>query len=122
MDKVVAANGVTVAVAPKGEDVKVIAAEADAGRQGQRAAVDEVTAVGVDKVGEARGAADAREDDDVLLRVVELLQHPVEGGQDGEIAATGTPSGMVGGQQLPGQRGTGGVGGRGGKDGGGHGV
>src|SRR5581483_12147420 len=49
-------------------------------------------------VREARGAADAREGDDVFLRKLDALQHFVECGEHGKIAAPGAPRGVIGGE------------------------
>ena len=99
----VAADGKAVAIAAEHEHVQVVIAEADAGRERQGPAMDVVAAVGVDEVGEARRTTDAGEGDDLLLRILELLQHAVEGGQDGEVAATGAPGGVIGDEDLLGQ-------------------
>jgi hypothetical protein len=103
--EVVAADGKAVAVAAEDEDVKVVVAEADAGGEGQGAAVDEMAAVAVDEVGETRRAADAGKGDDVLVRVLELLEHAVERREHGEVTAAGTPGGVVGGERLLGEGG-----------------
>ena len=80
--------------------MQIIAAEANPGGKRQRAAVNIVTAMRVDEVGEAGGAADAGEGDDFLVRVLELFQDAVEGGEHGEIAAAGAPRRMVGGEDF----------------------
>src|SRR5688572_9314100 len=105
----VATDGEAVAIAAEYEHMQVVAAERDAGGKRQGAAVDVVTAVRVDEIGEARRAADAGEGHDFFLRIVELLEDLVEGGQHGEVAAAGTPRRVVGEEDLLGERGTGAV-------------
>ena len=75
--EVVAADRVAVAVAAEDEDVEVGPGKADAGGERQGAAVDEVEAVAVDEVGEARRAADAGDGDDLLVRDLKLLENVV---------------------------------------------
>ena len=96
----IAANRKPVAVAAEKEDVQVRAGQADTGSQGDGTPVDEMGAVRVHKIGKAGGAANPGQRDDALMRELTSLQNLVKGGQDGEIAATRTPSRMVGGQEL----------------------
>ncbi len=97
MLEVVAADGEAVAVAAEEEDVEVGAREADAAGERDGAAVDEVGAVAIDEIREARGAADAGEGDDLLVVELAFLEDFVVAGEDGEIAATGTPGRVIGG-------------------------
>ncbi len=106
MIEVVAADGVSIAVAAKGKDAEVGASEADARGKGDGAAVDEVGAVGVDEVGETGGAADAGDGDDLFVGDVLFFEDFVECGKDGEVAAAGAPGGVVGGEGFFGELGT----------------
>ncbi len=101
--EVVAADREGVAVAAEEEHVQVRPRKAHARGQRHRAPVDEMPAVGIDEIREARGAADAREGDDVLVRKLAPLEHLVKRGEHGEIAAAGAPGGMVGGEVFLGQ-------------------
>ena len=92
-----------VAVAAEQEDVQIGPGEADAGGQRDGAAVDEVGAVAVDEIGKARGAADAGEGDDLLVIDLAFLENLVIGGEDGEVAAAGTPGGVIGGDGFLGE-------------------
>ncbi len=118
--EVIAADRERVAIAAEEEDVQVRPREADAGGQRDRAPVDEVAAVGIDEIGEAGGAADAGESDDVLVRELAALEHLVERGEHGEIAAAGAPGRVVGGEVFLGQLFAGGGGGGGDGIGGAH--
>ncbi len=95
MIEMVAANGKTVAIAAKHEHVQIVTAQADSRSERQRAAVDEVAAVRIDEIRKARRTADAGQSNDILLGQAELFDGLVVGGQDGEVAATRTPSRMV---------------------------
>ena len=70
---------------------------------GTRAAVNEVGAVAVDEIGKARGAADAGEGDDFLVLDLAFLEDFVIGGEDGEVAAAGTPRRVIGGDGFLGE-------------------
>ena len=65
-----------------------------------RIAVDEVDAVRVDEIREARRAADARDGHDLLMRDLQVFERLVESGEDGEVAAAGAPSRVVGGERF----------------------
>ena len=65
--------------------------------------MDEVDAVGVDEIREARRAADAGDGADLLVREVELLQRLVERGQHGEITAARAPGRVVCGERFLGE-------------------
>ncbi len=101
--EVVAADGEAVAVAAEEEDVEIGAREADAAGERHGAAVDEVGAVAIDEIRKARGAADAGEGDDLLVVELAFLEDFVVAGEDGEVAATGTPGGVIGGDGFLGQ-------------------
>ncbi len=96
MRQVVAADRVAVAIATEDEDVEIGTGKRDAGGEWQGAAVDEVDAVGVDEIGETRGAADAGDADDFLVGQAELLDDVEEGGEDGEVTAGRAPGRVVG--------------------------
>ena len=61
------------------------------------AAVNEMRAVAVDEIREARGATDPGEGDDLLVIELPFLEDFVIGGEHGEVAAAGTPGRVVGG-------------------------
>ena len=77
------------------EDVEVGAGKGNAGGKRHSAAVDEMDAVGVDEVGEARGAADAGDADDLFVGDPQFLDDVEEGGEDGEVTTARTPRGVV---------------------------
>jgi hypothetical protein len=104
MGQVVATDRVTIAITAEDEDVEVGAGKGDAGGEWQSAAVDEVDAVGVDEVGEARGAADAGDTDDFFVRKAKLLDDVEKGGEDGEVTAGRAPSRVIGFELLFGER------------------
>src|SRR5205807_2490366 len=95
--------GETVAVAAKEEDVQVGPGQADAAGERDGATVNEVGAVAVDEIGKARRATDAVEGDDLFVIELAFLDDFVEGSQNGEIAAAGTPGGMIGGDRFLGK-------------------
>ena len=114
VDQVVAADREQVAVAADDPDVELRVGELDAGGDGGRAAVDGVEAVGLDIVGEARGAADAGDEHGpggVGLEVGQGLEH---GLQDRVVAAAGAPADLLVGGVVLGLAG--------GQDGGVHGA
>src|SRR5688572_2170010 len=100
MDEMIASDGETIAVTAEDKHVEIVSAQTDAGGKRECASVNEVAAMGVDEIGEARRAADAGKRDDFLVRIVELFQHAVERRKDGEVAATGAPRWVVGGQHF----------------------
>ena len=90
----VAADAEAVAVAAGADDFQFVVAELDAGGHGQGPAMQGVHAVGVDVARQVRGAADAADDADLMRLQAELEQRGLERGEDGEIAAAGTPIGV----------------------------
>ena len=105
VDQVVAADRQRVAVTGDDPHRQVRPRGGQAGGDGRRAAVDRVHAVGVEVVGEARGAADARDEDDVLALEAELGQEALHRGEDRVVAAAGAPAHLlVGGELLLGLR------------------
>ena len=65
-----------------------------------RAAVDRVHAVGVEVVGEPRGAADAGDEHDVLAAEAQLGQEALHGREHGVVAAAGAPADLLVGGEL----------------------
>ena len=101
VDQVVAADGQGVAVTGDDPHREVLAARGQAGGDRRGAAVDRVHPVGVEVVREARRAADARDEDDVLALEAELGQEALHGGEDRVVAAPGAPADLlVGGEVL----------------------
>src|SRR5918995_1454527 len=60
-----------------------------------RAALDRVEAVGVHVVGEAAGAADAGDEDDLLARDAEFRHHLLHVVEDRVVAAARTPAHLL---------------------------
>ena len=96
VDEVITADGEAIAVTAEHKNVQIIASEANPSGKRQGAAVNIVTAVRVDEVGEAGGATDAGERDDFFLRVIKFLENFIKGSEHGKIAAAGAPRGVVG--------------------------
>ena len=71
--------------------------------KGSAAAVDEVGAVGLHEIGKAAGAADAGDGSDLFVHHLALFNQFEIQRQHGEVAATGTPGGVVGRDFLLGQ-------------------
>ena len=88
--------GAEAALAPILE--RVNATLADAARQSRT--VDRVHAVGVHVVREPRRAADAADEDDVLLGHPQLGHEPLHGGQDGVVPAAGAPAHLLVGLEV----------------------
>jgi hypothetical protein len=65
--------------------------------------MDEVGAVAVDEVRKARGATDARESDNLFVIELAFLEDLVIAGENGEVAATGTPGRVIGGDGFLGE-------------------
>ena len=100
VDQVVAADRQRVAVAGHDPDRQVGAGGRQAGRDRRRAAVDRVHAVGVEVVREARRAADARDEHDVLASQAERRQEALHGGEDDVVAAAGAPAHLLVGREV----------------------
>ena len=95
--EMVAADGEPVAVAPEQKDLEIGPGQADAAGQRDGAPVNEVGPVPVDEIREARGTTDPGEGDDLLVVDLAFLEDFVIGSEDREVAAAGTPGGVVGG-------------------------
>ena len=95
---VVAADGKGVAVAAKDENMQVRARKRDAGCKGKRPSVDVVHSVRLDEVGKAAGTTDAGDCGDFFVPDFSLFNQFEVKGEDGKIAASRTPSRMVGGE------------------------
>ena len=95
VDEVVAADGQRVAVAGADPDAQVGIGDLDARGHGIGAAVDRVEPEGLHIVDEARRAADARNEDEPVVRRVERIgdfgHGALHGVQHRVVAASGTP-------------------------------
>jgi hypothetical protein len=100
VDQVVAADRQRVAVAGDDPDRQVRPRRRQAGRDRRRAAVDRVHPVGVHVVREARGAADAGDEDDVLARDAELGHEALHRGEDRVVAAARAPAHLLVGLEV----------------------
>src|SRR5690242_14934783 len=87
----IAADSEAVSVTAGDEDGKTVVGELDAGGHGEGASVERVHAVGVDVAGEVGGASDAADGADLMVGNLQLDQGFLHGGEDAEIAASGTP-------------------------------
>ena len=101
VDHVVAADREGVAVAGDDPDHEVRAGGLEAGGEGRRAAVDRVEAVGVHVVRQPAGAADAGDEDDVLLRHAEVGHHPSGSGRGSSSRRSPGTSGLPGRTRSP---------------------
>ncbi len=101
--EMVAADGEAVAVAAEEKDVEIGPGQADAGGERDGAPVNEMRAVAVHEIGEARGTTDPGEGDDLLVIELPFLDHFVIGGEDGEVAAAGAPGRVIGGDGFLGE-------------------
>ena len=100
VDQVVATDREGVTVAGDDPHRQVTARRGQAGGDGRGAPVDRVHAVGVEVVREARGAADARDEDDVLALEPEVGQEALHRGEDRVVAAAGAPAHLLVGGEL----------------------
>src|ERR687891_1513803 len=87
----VATDGESVSVAHHDPYVKVGARRRQTRGDRRSAAVDAVHPEGVHVIGEARGASDTGDEDNLLGRDPELGHHRLHGSEDGVIPASGTP-------------------------------
>ena len=100
VDQVVAADREHVAVAAHDPDGQVGPGRGQPGRDRRRAAVDRVHPVGLHVVREARGAADAGDEDDLLAREAELGHEALHRGEDGVVAAARAPADLLVGLEV----------------------
>ena len=91
MDKVVAADGGGVAVPHDHNDLQFRVGELDPGSEGQGPAVGGVQGVEVHVYGEPPGAADAGDEDDVVLGEAGAVNGPDQRAQDNAVAAPRAP-------------------------------
>ena len=105
MQEVVAADRQEVAVAADHPHVEIGIGELHARRHRRRTAVDGVETVACDVVGEARGAADAGDEHDIVRLAADLRERRADALQDRVVAATRAPAYLlVGGEILGGKR------------------
>ena len=114
--EVVAPDGESVAVTTKHENVEVRTREGDAGCKRKGTTVNEVDAVGIHEVWEARRATDTGNDTNFFVGNAELLDDVEEGRENCEISASRTPGWVVGFELLFSQFFSGGGGGSVGHD------
>ncbi len=100
MIDMVAADGEPVAIAAEQKHMQIGPGETDARREWDGAAMDVMRAVAVDEIRKARRTTDACESNDLFVLEVAFLEHLVERGEHGEIAAPGTPCWMIGGDRF----------------------
>ncbi len=91
MDEVVATDGGAVAVAGDHPHAEVRVGQLHASGGSGSTTVDAMETIGVHIVGEARGAADAADDNDVFLLLTQLRENVLNGLQDGVVTTTGAP-------------------------------
>ena len=103
VDQVVAADRQRVAVTGDHPHRQVRPRRGEAGRDRRRPAVDRVHPVGVHVVREARRAADARDEDDVLPRQPELGHERLHRGEDRVVAAARAPADLLVGLEVLGR-------------------
>src|SRR5215467_4694107 len=96
----VAADREPVAVARHHEDLEIWPRHPEPGRDRRRAAVDRVEAVGVHVVREPARAADARDEDDVLLRDAQVRHRLLNGRQDRVVSAARAPANVLVGLEI----------------------
>src|ERR1044072_4266694 len=98
--EVVAADGETVAVARHDPHAQLRVGSLDAGADGRGAPVNRVEAVDVHVVGEARGAANPRDKDNLLARDAEVGHHLLDAVEDGVVATARTPTHLLVGGEV----------------------
>jgi hypothetical protein len=100
---VVTANREASSIAAKEEDLQVGPGQTDTRGKRDGPAVDEVSAVSINEIGKARGAANAGKGNDFLVLDLAFLEDFVIAGENGEIAAAGAPRRVIGGDSFLGQ-------------------
>src|SRR2546423_14480083 len=96
----VATDGETVPVAAEKEHMQIGPGKTDAGREWDGAAVNVMRAMTVDEIGKARRTTDSCKSDDFFVIELAFLEDFVKRGENGEIAAAGTPCRVIGGDWL----------------------
>ena len=91
VDEVVATDGGAVAVAGDHPHAEVRVGQLHASGGSGGTTVDAMETIGVHVVGEARGAADAADDNDVFLLLTQLRENVLNGLQDGVVTAARAP-------------------------------
>lgn len=92
VNPVCGADGATVAVASDDEDVEIGTARTDAAGDGQRASMKAVEAIRAHVMGQARGTADATDDDGLFGREAAVLAELLQASNDGVVAARRAPA------------------------------
>jgi len=105
----VAAQGVDEVITPDAEGVTVASHHPDrqirtgggqASRDRRCASVDAVNTVGIHVIGEARRTSDSGDEDDVLALETHFRHEALDGGEDGVVAAAGTPANFLVGLEI----------------------
>ena len=91
VDEVVTTDGGAVAVAGDHPHAEVRVGQLHASGGSGSTTVDAMETIGIHIVREARGAADARNDNDVFLLLTQLRENVLNGLQDGVVTTTGAP-------------------------------
>jgi hypothetical protein len=78
MIKMIAANRETVTVTAEKENMQIGTGQTDGGCQRNCPSMDEMCAVRIDEIGKARGAADTRKRNNILVGQLPLLQHLIK--------------------------------------------
>src|SRR5580658_6170161 len=100
MHQMVAADGEAIAVTGNDPYVEVGARDLQPGGEGRCAAVNRMEAVGVHVIGEAAGAADTRDKDNIFARHAEFRHHALDLGQNRVITASGAPAYFLVGDEI----------------------
>ena len=98
--QVIPPNGKTVTIAGDHPDTELRPGQLEACGDSRCPAVDAVYAVGVHVIGEAAGAADAGDENQVLTRNPDLRQHLLHLRQNGVVATTWTPAHILVGDEI----------------------
>ncbi len=100
VDGVIAADGKSVTVTGGDPDFEIGADGFDARGDRGRTAVNGMEAEGVHVIGEAAGAANAGHDHEIFALDAELGEHGLYGGENGIVAAAGTPADFLVGLEV----------------------
>ena len=96
----IAANRIRVAVAAENKHVQIRPGKGNAAGKRQRAPVDEMHPVRLHKIRKPARTADARDADELLVGQLALFNELEIQREHREIAATGTPRRVIGGEFL----------------------